>query len=197
MDKSKLKYHYKHQANRKIQLKIYDDALRQLKGEYKFCSQCNMPLADGATNKRCDKCERQHARKKKNFYEKCRALGLCVKCGAKAQKGSVCNECKQKRIENRMAIKEETIKAYGGKCVCCGETDLLFLTLDHVYNDGSQHRKKLMALGNTFYLKMRTLGYPKYGLQVLCWNCHYAKTYFGTCPHKATSWTSRQRNQPS
>jgi hypothetical protein len=39
-------------------------------------------------------------------------------------------------------LKEAAYKAYGGfRCACCGEAEPLFLSLDHVNNDGAAHRK--------------------------------------------------------
>lgn len=31
---------------------------------------------------------------------------------------------------------------YGAKCSCCGETEVCFLTIEHLENDGMAHRKK-------------------------------------------------------
>ena len=196
-NKAKFKYHRKWKGRRKRELRIYDDELLKLKVIRKSCAECGRTLDSGARNVRCVKCQGRHSIRKKELYEKRKALGQCVNCGLNVEEGHLnieeghlCNKCKHKRAEYRLAIKEEVLNSYGGKCACCGENNLLFLTLDHIYNDGSQHRKKLMAIGNGFYLKIRKLGYPKGSLQILCWNCHYAKTYFGVCPHKEVIPTS-------
>ena len=40
-------------------------------------------------------------------------------------------------------IKDEFFAVYGGyRCNCCGETERMFLTLDHINNDGGNFRKK-------------------------------------------------------
>ena len=70
---------------------------------------------------------------------------------------------------------------YGTKCVCCGEEHLEFLTIDHINNDGKQHRAEL-GPGN-FYVQIKTKGYPG-GLQTMCWNCNEAKKIYGRCPHE-------------
>jgi hypothetical protein len=41
----------------------------------------------------------------------------------------------------RIGIREDVIAAYGGRCACCGEFERDFLTLDHVNNDGAEHRR--------------------------------------------------------
>lgn len=90
----------------------------------------------------------------------------------------------------RWKLKQEVLSAYGNQCTCCGESRFEFLTLDHVNNDGADHRraiaKKLgrVASGHVLYYWAKTHGYPSM-LQVLCWNCNCAKHYFGSCPHKS------------
>jgi hypothetical protein len=85
-------------------------------------------------------------------------------------------------------IKLEVITAYGGKCACCGEAQLEFLTIDHVLNDGADHRRKLKAQGygsgSGFYAWLKKKGLPQDGrFQVLCMNCNWAKAIYGECPH--------------
>ena len=70
-------------------------------------------------------------------------------------------------------LKFETITHYGGHCVVCGEPCLTFLCLDHINNDGHDHRIN-MGLGQAFYLSLKRNGFPG-GLQVLCWNCNWLK----------------------
>jgi len=71
------------------------------------------------------------------------------------------------------------------KCACCGETTFSLLTLDHINNDGAEHRRQLNVGGGlTFYRRLKKLGYPP-GYQVLCWNCNSGKAINnGVCPHK-------------
>jgi hypothetical protein len=84
--------------------------------------------------------------------------------------------------------KIEVINAYGGHCVCCGESRIEFLSLDHIFNDGAQHRKEISKnTGQTFYRWLRKNGFPKGRLQVLCHNCNSAKGYYGYCPHQVES----------
>lgn len=72
----------------------------------------------------------------------------------------------------RIKSKLEMVKAYGSKCSHCGETHPLFLTLDHVNNNGNYNER-----GVDFYNFLRNLGYPKNGLQLLCHNCNAKKEY--------------------
>lgn len=80
-------------------------------------------------------------------------------------------------------LKAAVFVAYGGAvCACCGETDIRFLTIDHVDGGGMQHRK-VVGKGN-FYRWLRDNNYPE-GFQVLCFNCNCGRSVNGgICPHK-------------
>lgn len=110
------------------------------------------------------------------FYkDKSRSSGYCSNC-------KNCDNFLLKR--RRMARKVKIIKAYGGCCICCRETDIRFLTIDHKNNDGSRHRKEInRSSGDNFYKWMVKNNYPEY-LQVLCYNCNMAKYIYGQCPHR-------------
>lgn len=91
---------------------------------------------------------------------------------------------KSKRLSS--VLKNEVFEAYGGwKCACCGETERLFLTMDHMLNNGSQLRREGVHGHSTmFYRWLKKSGYPK-DFQVLCMNCQFGKRMNdGICPHK-------------
>lgn len=69
-------------------------------------------------------------------------------------------------------------------CACCGESDVRFLTIDHINRNGSQHRKIIGLSGSTFYRWLIKEGMPE-GYQVLCYNCNIARAWHGKCPHQA------------
>ena len=86
----------------------------------------------------------------------------------------------------RERLREEVFQHYGNKCVCCGEKNPLFLTLDHINNDGGEQKRKLGSQGKgvNFYGWARKVGYPE-DLQLLCFNCNCGKgRNKGICPHK-------------
>lgn len=85
-------------------------------------------------------------------------------------------------------LKLEVLFHYGSnppKCACCGETIIEFLTIDHIFKRGDEHRKKIKRFGSSFYQWLKQNGFPD-GYQVLCWNCNWGKTIKdgGICPHK-------------
>ncbi len=78
---------------------------------------------------------------------------------------------------------------YGGKCACCGESNPLFLTVDHVENNGNAMRKVHGVASSGLYRWIIKKCYPK-DFQVLCMNCNFAKARNGgICPHKEGSTT--------
>lgn len=76
--------------------------------------------------------------------------------------------------------RSKVLAYYGGKCACCSETEPKFLGLDHINNDGQQHRKRR---GSEFYQQVIDEGYPDF-LQILCHNCNLARGFYGICPHQ-------------
>lgn len=77
-----------------------------------------------------------------------------------------------------LSLKLEVINAYGGKCACCGESNLCFLTIDHINNDGNIERKTAgKKTGTTMYRSLKKSGFPQGRYQVLCANCNFAKQH--------------------
>ena len=62
----------------------------------------------------------------------------------------------------------------GRRCVCCGETDEIYLEVDHVFNDGNKERKKRSHKWEVVYKKLQA---EPGRYQILCCNCNKAKHY--------------------
>jgi hypothetical protein len=79
--------------------------------------------------------------------------------------------------------KRRVYDAYGGfRCACCGETEEAFLSIDHVNNDGAEHRRQVDR--RSMYKWLEKEGFPS-GYQVLCMNCNFGKARNGgVCPHE-------------
>lgn len=83
-------------------------------------------------------------------------------------------------------MREQVLEGYGAWCNCCGETEKVFLTLDHVDNNGAEERKALTPLtrnNDGVFAKAIKENFPLC-YQILCNNCNIAKYRVGECPHK-------------
>ncbi len=105
-----------------------------------------------------------------------------------------CKLCSNKLSRDKLRkMKQTIVDMYGGKCACCNETLLEFLTVDHSNNDGSEHRKLISTRkdgrtdkfsGDHFYRWIVRNNYPKdMGFRILCWNCNSSIGAYGYCPH--------------
>ena len=78
---------------------------------------------------------------------------------------------------SRHKLRLQMLKAYGGKCACCGETYYKLLTIDHIIPKQAQEHHKD---NTTFYRSLRNAGWPA-GYQVLCYNCNCNKRTSPSC----------------
>lgn len=81
----------------------------------------------------------------------------------------------------RQTRKDIVLNYYGNVCACCKETEKTFLCIDHIKNDGGDHRRLDTSACNivNWLIKHK---FPK-GFQTLCHNCNFAKR-LGVCPHQ-------------
>lgn len=108
---------------------------------------------------------------------------ICLK--EKSKKTCSYSKNNRKKINQyNLLIKHHVLEKYGGKCNCCGENEVLFLTIDHINNDGNIERNGIDNYNTiSFYLKLKKEEIRN-DLQVLCWNCNMGKRInFGICPH--------------
>jgi hypothetical protein len=94
--------------------------------------------------------------------------------------------------KSNLKLKREVMDYYGGRCACCGETELTFLTIDHIDGNGAEHRREMASATGTrwgqagapTYRWLRKNGFPD-GFQVLCANCNCGRHWNGgVCPHQ-------------
>ena len=138
---------------------------------------------------RCATCVAKYHQIRKDRVAKALGQGihLCKKCTKiKALPGySHCAKCMARRsgqkARSMVRAREAVFEAYGNRCACCGETEKAFLTIDHMNNDGSAHRK---AIGKKICLWLRRKGFPA-GFRLLCYNCNLGrdKCEGKICPH--------------
>lgn len=125
----------------------------------------------------------------------------CCRCKGPRERptSGYCRACNTQNLrERRLRLPDESpaiqrrynaklraavLAAYGGECACCGETTEQFLSIDHIRNDGAEHRRTVGHGGLRTYLYLRKQGYPQDAYQLLCHNCNLAKGFYGSCPH--------------
>lgn len=100
------------------------------------------------------------------------------KARAKSNPAGELVKAKRFRDKIRLAV----IEAYGGVCVCCGEDESVFLTIDHVEPIRRRDRSGSES-GYALCFKLRKANYPA-GYQILCFNCNHAKGTKVECPHR-------------
>lgn len=142
----------------------------------------------------CHKCKKllsmdnfhKHGKGLKTFRRYCKECRR--KQNREYSKSTKVKEMKRRnQNKTKLKLKTEIINHCGGKCVCCGETEIRFLTIDHINNDGYKDRKFTNGKGGqAFYRYIRKLNWPKeklITLRVLCANCHLAIFGGQICPH--------------
>ena len=85
-----------------------------------------------------------------------------------AYKDKINPQHRQRHYDRKIAA----IQAYGGRCAVCGETDPDVLVIDHINNDGANHRRQIGR--SKIYEWLKKNGYPA-GFQVLCANHNLKK----------------------
>lgn len=179
--------------------KLYGDTLRDLVvttygGVCAVCGETNVAFLsvdhisnDGAEHRReVGQGHRFYLWLRKNHFPQEGFQLLCANCNWRKRVDSQSDPFSQKAIYMKnwyASLRSETFAAYGGECICCGESQIDVLTIDHVKNDGAQHRR-LIGGGSRLYAWLRKNGFPQDGFQILCFNCNRAKFYYGVCPHQ-------------
>ena len=149
----------------------------------------------------CTKCGKNPPQKKRKWCVGCRSSkqrekrlarnkGACSGCGSNIPEPGYkcCQRCLDTQTRYRKRIRNEALEAYGGPiCSCCGETEPLFLAINHIEDGGNEHRRRVGKGGSLQFLQwLRKENYPD-GFQILCQNCNWGKhVNENVCPHRAT-----------
>jgi len=128
--------------------------------------------------------------------------GLCYDCDSLPEVGKtrcrihldICNKYKQNYMnkargkvnqrlrDSRKAWKQLALDHYGRECQCCNENEEIFLSIDHIENNGAEHRRTVSGARDLYQWLNRNKFPP--GFQTLCRNCNWAKYINGICPHQ-------------
>ncbi|MDP9475410.1 MAG: hypothetical protein M3R38_06925, partial [Actinomycetota bacterium] len=104
--------------------------------------------------------------------------GVCVRCGKNPTDPSIsdhiCEPCieyaREANRRYRRKAKDALYEIYGGRvCACCGETEELFLSFDHINEDGARHRRSIGKKSNgagfsdlvSLHRSLRQQGFPR------------------------------------
>lgn len=125
--------------------------------------------------------------KKRQKQKERNSLGLCMHCIEPLAPGSknFCLKHIQRAKDLRQNLRRDIYEHYGNKCACCGESDVRFLSIDHVNNNGAEERRQSRSrfTGVGICRHIQRNNYPT-DYQLLCFNCNFAKGIYGTCPHR-------------
>ncbi len=186
----------------------------------KRCTKCNETKPDSEFHRktatrldsRCRQCKALYDRDRRAHTNAARRRtsailktnGICVRCGRNPTDPQIsrhtCPECLLRSREAdrtyRKNARDQLFSIYGGKvCACCGETEELFLTFDHINEDGAQHRLSIGKRSDgrgfsdaiSLLRALRKQGFPN-TIQVLCHNCNQGKHLNGgICPHQGVN----------
>lgn len=114
-------------------------------------------------------------------YKPIVAKGRCANCKAKHWRSENLERSKEIRKNSFKRTRTLVLSHYGNRCVCCGEKQNEFLAMDHINNNGNEHRREIKT--HAFYSWIKNNNYPN-DLQILCHNCNLAKGFYGICPHQ-------------
>jgi hypothetical protein len=113
--------------------------------------------------------------------------GLCGACSiGKWSRENLGRRSAWARREHK-SVKEEVFNKYGMSCACCGESNIGFLTIDHINGGGAKQKKsgEIGANGGVLYRWLKRNNFPD-GFRTLCWNCNSGRFFNGgICPHES------------
>jgi hypothetical protein len=183
MEKQK-EYSRRYYQKHKEKIKEYERKYRQEHEEQlKKYRQEHKEEVRERHNKYCKKYYQEHKGQFREYHQE-----------HKEERRESCRRYYQKHKEKRLVynrdwwkkIRNKVLSYYSPgelRCACCGEKNFGFLTLDHVNQDGAEHRR-LVGRSNGVYLWIIKKGFPP-GFQVLCYNCNLGRARNGgVCPHE-------------
>lgn len=183
------------------------------------CYRCKKPLIRKYTGRGvlCGKCA--YAANKKRVESRPATPVLCYRCGRKMNRrptasSAMCGRCSyasnpaavKSKVRawvtaNRgrhnetlrasyLARKSESVRRYGGKCPC-GESNLAFLVIDHINDDGADDRRLWRNKVSDIHRFLKKNEYPP-GYQVLCGSCNLQKEIDRRRRRGSNTWEHNQ-----
>lgn len=172
---------------------IYYRKYKDERNKQGLCTECpNIAIAGKRLCEECNKFYSDRYSHKRKAADDIKTCTRCFKNPPKNDDAKWCILCCDKEKTYSKNIKNEVITFYGGKCKCCNESNIMFLTMDHINNDGASHRRSINGSENgkgnhvQIYKWIKKNNFPGI-FQVLCFNCNCGKAINGgICPHRVT-----------
>jgi len=126
------------------------------------CSYYKEHLPLVLNRKMCSACLEKYRFRSKELYASNKEYKL---------RKNICNK------NSKLLLKKEVLTVYGDcSCANCKIKDMDVLSIDHIHNDGSTHKKKIGVQGGHLYSYLKRNNFPdRDRLQVLCMNCQFIK----------------------
>ena len=158
-----------------------------------LCGETNinvLALDHIQNNGRKDKTGIQLYRKALLIKDKKQYQILCYNCNWKKHIINLSTKPHSKRYnyyhERNLNFKKKCIAYFSNdtnKCSHCGCTDIDVLCMDHIYNNGSEERKKILGKNKggiyNYYVSKSFPYHLKNSIQILCLNCNILKYRLG------------------
>ena len=145
----------------------FNNNIRRPSGKDAYCKQCRAVyrILHPMTKQAQSEANKRYRLKNR---EKCRAR-------QKSWRDKNKEHCRQTngilRRKYNLQLKTALLEAYGKSCACCNESNVGFLSIDHINGGGRQHRRDIKVTGTSFYKWLKDNNYPP-GYRVLCPNCN-------------------------
>lgn len=165
------------------------------KDRWAICQRCNRAFERRGPGQRyCLNCKpiayREYAREQnKAYYHRNPKKAMESIKRTRAKRPDHYREHRKNQAKRRERIRFTILDHYSNhtfRCVCCGEHEVDFLTIDHIAGNGSKHRREIFGnprlAGGNFYQWLWHQKLPS-GFQVLCSNCNFSKGKHGVCIH--------------
>jgi len=109
---------------------------------------------------------------------------ICQRCDnvlSTRPHGVLCPKCARMAAANtrNARLKLAIYDHYGRRCVCCGETNIEFLSVDHMIPRDQKKKEH----GIMIYSIIAKKGFPE-EYRILCMNCNFSYGHVGYCPHR-------------
>lgn len=162
-----------------LKCKEKDSGTKKKRKDKNLCVACGGEKQ--SNTELCEECKEYRRVKKKLNIEIREQENLCITCGGQRDSEfKSCSLCRDKSKKLSKNLRVLVVNHYGGICNCCKESNLNRLTMDHINNDGAEHRREIGA--SNFYRWLKNNNFPE-GFQVLCWNCNFCKYLEVECNH--------------